>query len=155
MTGTYLPAGLPAPVPAADGLDAEHWAALARHELAVQRCNGCGRHQWGPEWVCHRCRSFDLGWAVVEPRGVIYSWERVWHPVHPVLAEACPYVVVLVELPHADGVRMVGNLHGDPTAPVPIGAEVDAVFEDHFDGEPPYTLVQWQLGEASPACDSG
>ena len=46
--------------------------------------------------------------------GVIYSWERVWHPVHPALAGHGPYIVVLVELPHAGGVRMVGNLLGDP-----------------------------------------
>ncbi|HEX5367239.1 MAG TPA: OB-fold domain-containing protein [Acidimicrobiales bacterium] len=142
-TGSYLPAGLPAPGPAPDGLDAPWWAATAEHRLVVQRCAGCGRHQWGPEWVCHRCRSFDLDWVDVAPRGVIYSWERVWHPVHPALAEACPYVVVLVELPHADGVRMVGNLLGEPTDDVVIGSDVEAVFEDH-DGDTPYTLVQWR-----------
>lgn len=141
----YLPSGIPAPAPASDGLDAEYWAATARHELVVQRCTKCNRHQWGPEWICHRCRSFDLGWVTVEPRGVIYSWERIWHPVHPALAEACPYLVVLVELPHADGIRMVGNLLGEPTLPVPIGAEVEAVFEDHTDGKSPYTLVQWRV----------
>jgi uncharacterized OB-fold protein len=75
---------------------------------------------------------------------VIYSWERVWHPVHPALADACPYVVVLVELPGADGVRMVGNLLGDPIAPVAIGAEVEAVFEDHHDADRSFTLVQWR-----------
>lgn len=141
---TYLPPGLPAPAASTDGLDTEYWAAAARHELVVQRCRACDRHQWGPEWICHRCRSFDLGWAAVEPRGVVYSWERIWHPVHPALAEACPYVVVLVELPHADGVRMVGNLLGEPTEPVVIGAEVEAVFEDHPDADAPYTLVQWE-----------
>jgi uncharacterized OB-fold protein len=94
--------------------------------------------------VCHRCRSFDLEWVEVEGRGVIYSWERVWHPVHPAVAEACPYVVVLVELPHADGIRMVGNLLGDPHEAVVIGAEVEAVFEDHTTADPPYTLVQWR-----------
>ena len=54
-------------------------------------------------------------------------------------------VVVLVELPHADGIRMVGNLLGDPTAPVPIGAPVEAVFEHHPDATPRYSLVQWEL----------
>lgn len=143
-TPAYLPAGLPAPGPAPDGLDAPYWSATAEHRLMVQRCSSCGRHQWGPEWVCHRCRSFDLDWVEVEARGTIYSWERVWHPVHPALAEACPYVVVLVELPHADGVRMVGNLLGDPHDAVAIGAEVEAVFEDHPDAEHAFTLVQWR-----------
>ena len=43
-----------------------------------------------------------------------------------------------------DGVRMVGNLLGDPAAPAAIGAEVEAFFEDHEDADPPYTLVQWR-----------
>ena len=51
-------------------------------------------------------------------------------------------MVVLVELPDAGNVRMVGNLAGDPRAELPIGASVDAVFEDHAEG---HTLVQWKL----------
>jgi len=35
-----------------------------------------------------------------------------------------PYVVVLVELPDAGNVRMLGNLLGDPQQAVKIGAEV-------------------------------
>jgi uncharacterized OB-fold protein len=72
----------------------------------------------------------------------VFSWERVWHPVHAALDEAVPYVVVLVELAHAGGVRMVGNLVGDPLQDVAVGDRVSAVFEDHA-GDPPYTLVQW------------
>jgi uncharacterized OB-fold protein len=148
-TGTVLPPGLAQPRATRDGLDAPYWEATLRHELVVQRCASCGTHQWGPEWVCHACQGFDLDWAAVEPSGVVYSWQRVWHPVHPALADACPYVVLLVELPHADGVRMVGNLVGDPLQDVQIGDAVVAVFEDHPDGDPPYTLVQWRLGPTS------
>lgn len=145
-SSTYLPAGLPAPVPSPDGLDAPYWEATREHRLVVQRCRSCRLHLWGPEWICNHCRSFDLEWVDVAPNGVIYSWERVWHPVHPALAPACPYVVVLVELPHADGVRMVGNLLGDPADEVVIDMAVEAVFEDH-PGENPYTLVQWQRAQ--------
>jgi uncharacterized OB-fold protein len=74
----------------------------------------------------------------------VYAWERVWHPTHPALRDAVPYRVALVELPHAGGVRMVGTLLGDPAEDVPIGAPVEAVFEDHEDSEPAYTLVQWR-----------
>lgn len=139
---TYLPAGLPAPRPSFDGLDTPYWEAARRHELLVQRCDACGTWQWGPEWICHACRSFDLRWTPVEGRGRIYSWERVWHPVHPALKDACPYLVVLVELPQVGNVRMVGNLLGDPLQPVPIGTEVEAVFEDHPEDE--FTLVHWR-----------
>jgi uncharacterized OB-fold protein len=142
MATTYLPSALPVPRPSVDGLDTPYWEATRRHELLVQRCNVCGTWQWGPEWICHGCRSFDLGWTPIEGRGRIYSWERVWHPVHPALKDACPYLVVLVELPEAGNVRMVGNLLGDPLQQVSIGAEVGAVFEDHPEDE--FTLVQWR-----------
>ena len=144
---SYLPEGLPAPAPAVDGLDTEYWEGAKRHELMVQSCNACDRVQWGPEWVCHRCHSFDLGWKQIEGKGKIWSWERVWHPVHPALAESCPYIVVLVELEQHDNIRMVGNLLGDPEQPVIIGAEVEAVFEDRGQGDDSYTLVQWRVTE--------
>ncbi|MFU8815597.1 MAG: Zn-ribbon domain-containing OB-fold protein [Pseudomonadales bacterium] len=141
----HLPAGLPAPRPARDGLDAPYYEALLSGKLLIQRCTACRGWQWGPEWICHRCLSFDLDWAETEPAGRIFSWERVWHPVHPALEQHGPYLVVLVELPQADHVRLVGNLLGDPHQPVRIGGAVEGVFEHHPDGEPPYTLLQWQL----------
>jgi uncharacterized OB-fold protein len=143
---SYLPE-LAWPAPGADGLEAPYWEATRRGELVVQRCSACRGYQWGPEWICHRCLSFELGFEPVEPVGRIYSWERSWHPVHPALAETGPYLVVLVELPGAGGVRMVGNLLGDPTQPVRIGAPVVAVFEDHAE----YSLVQWRLSGADPS----
>lgn len=142
---SYLPPGLPIPVPAPDGLDKGFWEAVARHELAVQRCNRCQTFQFAPEWICHKCQSPELGWHKISGRGRVYSWIRIWNPVHPALKDACPYLVVVVELPDAGGVRMVGNLLGDPLRDVPFGAEVEAVFEDH--SERKYTLVQWQLVE--------
>ena len=138
---SYLPEGLPRPVAAPDGLDQEFWDSARRHELKVQRCRQCRTFLFGPEWICHQCHSFDLEWVKVPARGRIYSWERVWHPVHPALREACPYVIVLVELPYAGNVRMLGNLLGDPQQEIEIGAEVEAVFEDHDK----FTLIQWQL----------
>lgn len=143
MSEFVLPLGLPIPVPAPDGLDRRYWEGTRAHELWVQRCQSCRTWQWGPEWLCHECHSFDVGWERVDARGRIYSWERPWHPVHPSLAEAVPYTVLLVELPHAGGIRMVGNLVGDPLAPFAIGDEVVAVYEDHDDDSQPYTLVQW------------
>lgn len=137
---TYLPAGLPAPTSAPDGLSQPYWDGTRQGKLCIQKCLGCHAWQWGPEWICHRCHSFDLGWQEIEGKGRIYSYERPHHPVHPVLKGHGPYIVVLVELP-AYGVRMVGNLLGDPAQHVPIGASVEAVFEPH-DG---FTLVQWRL----------
>jgi uncharacterized OB-fold protein len=144
VSDSYLPEGLSAPVPEPDGLSAPYWQGLRDNVLKVQRCRACRTWQWGPEWLCHKCLGFDLDWVEVEPRGRIYSWERPWHPVHPVLRDHGPYIVVLVELPDVGNVRMIGNLLGDPHQRVMIGAEVAGVFEHHNDARPAYTLLQWR-----------
>ena len=144
MSGSYLPPGLPQPRPSADRLDGPYWEGTLEHELRIQRCGSCKAWQWGPEWICHQCLGDSMGYESIEPSGVIYSWERVWHPVHPALGHAVPYLIVLVTLPQAGGVRTLGNLVGDPLQEVEIGAPVEAVFEDHLDGDPPFTLVQWR-----------
>jgi hypothetical protein len=110
----------------------------------VQQCGSCGNWQWGPEWLCHKCTSFEIKWVQVEGSGVIYSWERPWHPVHPALKGRGAYTVVLVELPQAGNIRMIGNLLGPDDQEVVIGGEVEAVFEAHDDADTPYTLVQWR-----------
>jgi uncharacterized OB-fold protein len=146
MSTTYLPAGLPIPVPESDGLSRPYWEGLQREELWVQRCSPCQSWQWGPEWICHHCLSFEVGWAQVEGKGRIYSWERVWHPVHVALQQRRdPYIAVLVELPQAAHIRMLGNLLGDPQQTVTIGAPVEVVFEHHTDAEPAFSLAHWRL----------
>ena len=142
---SYLNPGLPVPVASPDGLDAPYWEAAARDVLVMQVCKDCGKYQWGPEWVCHYCHSENVTFEEISPRGQIYSYERVWHPVHPALSEQGPYLIVLVTFPELNDARMVGNLIGDPHQTVKIGADVEAVFEHHRESDPEYTLVNWQL----------
>jgi uncharacterized OB-fold protein len=141
----YLPAGLPTPVSEPDGLSAPYWSGLRDNRLLVQRCSHCQTWQFGPEWLCHHCHGFDPPWIEIEPRGRIFSWERVWHPSHASLKSHGPYLVVLVELPDAGHVRMIGNLLGDPAQEVRIGAEVEGAFEHHPDSRPPFSLLHWKL----------
>lgn len=143
MSDYYLAAGLAAPM--ATDLDAPYWSGLRDNQLCLQRCRSCGKFQWGPEWICHHCHSDDLAYEEVPAVGEIYSYERVWHPVHPALSEQGSYLIVLVRLPQANDVRLVGNLLGDPHAQVNIGARVRGVFEHHEDADHPYTLLQWEL----------
>lgn len=147
-SSTYLPSGLPIPVAEPDGLSAPYWAGLRQNRLLVQRCSDCHAWQFGPEWICHQCHSFDVRWTEVEPRGRIFSWERVWHPSHAALKQHGPYLAILVTLPHAGDIRMIGNLLGDPMQSVVIGSTVEGVFEHHPDSDPPYSLLQWRA-----ACD--
>jgi uncharacterized OB-fold protein len=144
-TSFYLPEGLPIPAPAHDDISGRFWNGLREDLVRVQRNPRTGVYQWPAQWICHDDQGFDVDWVEVAPKGVIYSWTRVWHPVHPVLSEHGPYIVVIVEMPHAGNIRMLGNLLGDPAQTVPIGAAVEGVFEHHEDCQPPYTLLQWRL----------
>lgn len=139
----YLPEGLPQPAAENDGLSKPYWDGLRDEQLLVQRCGECQTWQWGPEWICHHCLSFNMKWQSVEARGQIFSWERSHHPVHPALRERGPYIAILVEMPHAGKVRMLGNLLGDAAQDVVIGAEVIGEYEHHR-GDTPYTLLQWR-----------
>ena len=115
----------------------------------VQRNPRTGSYQFPPQWLCHDTHTFEIEWVETAPRGVIHSFTRVWHPVHPALKDACPYIVVVVELPEAGHVRMLGNLLGDREQPVVIGTPVEAVFEHHNDASPPFTLLQWRVADRS------
>lgn len=144
----YLPPGLPIPVPENDGLSRPYWEGLRANRLLVQRCPSCSNWQFGPEWICHRCHRLDPDWVEVAPSGRIYAFERVWHPVHAALKGHGPYLVVLVELPEAGGIRLIGNLLGDPRQAVEIGTAVEGVFEHHADAQPAYSLLQWRVASS-------
>ena len=140
MTNTALPAGLPTPEAARDGVDAPFWDGLRDHRLLIPQCRSCGEHWFPPDWVCPHCRARTFDWHEVPATGRVFTWTRVWHPTHPALAEACPYVVVVVALDADPSIRMIGNLVGDPTAPLAIDGRVEGVFEDGQEA----TLLQWR-----------
>jgi uncharacterized OB-fold protein len=145
MNESPLLPGLARPVPMPDGLDAAYWQGLAAGELRIQRCAVCGTWQVPPEWICHACHAWHPQWSPVAPEGVVYTWMRVRHPVHPALRERVPYVVVVVTVPAAGNVKLLGNLLGDPEQDVRIGAPVEGVFERHPEG---HVLLQWRRASA-------
>ena len=59
------------------------------------------------------------------------------------------YIAVLVELPKAGNVRMIGDLLGDPHQEMVIGTPVEVVFEHHRSAHPPYTLAHWRLASGN------
>ncbi|WP_172937894.1 OB-fold domain-containing protein [Rhodococcus sp. MS16] len=140
-TDAYLSQPFVTPRPLPDGFDLPHHEGLRDHRLVLPHCGACGMWTWPPDVICWNCHTFKLEWTETKPEGRIYSWTRVWHPARPELAVDAPYLIVLVELPHASGVRLIGNLLGPGEQEVKCGMPVTGVFEDSADGE--YTLLQW------------
>ena len=133
--------------PADDGLDTPHWEALRAGRLLLQRCHECAMWVWSPRPICPDCHSFDMGWQAVEAVGSIYSWTRTWQPFTPESTGHLPYVLVLVELPAADGCRVLGVLADADGVTPQIGSPVRGVVEQPPDPDH-WPLVRWHLADA-------
>jgi uncharacterized OB-fold protein len=97
--------------------------AARRHELVVQRCNGCDAVLHVPRAYCRACGSWDTRWQPVSGRGTLHAWTVVRHAVHP--AYPAPYTVLLVELDaDASGAHMIGALPGTPDLQIDQPLEV-------------------------------
>ncbi|WP_308203454.1 bifunctional MaoC family dehydratase N-terminal/OB-fold nucleic acid binding domain-containing protein [Lentzea californiensis] len=96
------------------------WEGTRLGELRIQRCGGCGllRHPPGP--MCPECGAIKPKYLVSEGYGVVYSYVVHHHPQVP--GKQTPFVIALVELD--EGVRMLGELDGEPS----VGLPVEVVF---------------------------
>lgn len=85
----------------------EYWAAAARGELAIPRCDECGTFSWYPSESCHACGRALFTWTTMSGRGRLFAWTVVRHPFLPQFAEEVPYVPGLVALDEDPAVRIV------------------------------------------------
>lgn len=115
----------------ADPLTQPFWDAAKDDRLSVPRCTSCGTFRLPPSPFCFHCQSRGVEYTDLPGTGTIYSFTVVRHPLHPDLADACPYVSGVVELDGTQGAgaRMLVNIIDcDPDA-VRIGDRVEIVFE--------------------------
>jgi uncharacterized OB-fold protein len=109
--------------PSPDGLTAELYAHLARGELRLQRCDGCGAWRHPPRVMCGRCGSEAWQWTATSGRGVVYSWTVTHQALVPPFAEDVPYAVVVVEL--EEGPRLVTAVRGIEHGALRLGLPVE------------------------------
>jgi hypothetical protein len=123
------------PVPLPDDASAPFWEAAARHELVVQQCARCSALTHPPRSMCPACGSFERTFSNVSGKGRVWSWVVAHPPVLPAFQDRAPYNVVVVDLD--EGVRMIGNLQGEPREGLPV----EVTFEDVEEG---VALPQWK-----------
>jgi uncharacterized OB-fold protein len=85
---------------------AEFWAAAAREELVIPRCDGCGRSRWYPMDTCRVCDTGPYTWTATSGRGTLFSWVVATHAFIPAFADVVPFVPALVALDEDPGVRV-------------------------------------------------
>ncbi len=100
----------PFPVPVPDADTKSFWEAAGKRRLVVPRCAECAAWCWQPKPICPRCHADALVWTELAGDARVLSWTALYPPLLPAFAEHAPFVVLLVELVEAAGVRMVGPL---------------------------------------------
>jgi uncharacterized protein len=110
----------------------EFFEAVARGELAVQRCSACGLLRHYPRPHCPSCLSPEWTWQACSGKGTVYTFTVIRQNGNPRFRERLPYVVAVVELD--EGVRMLTNVVGCDVDEVRVGMPVAAVFEQDPDG---------------------
>lgn len=111
------------------GADERYWQALDQGRLELPRCASCRRWSWPAPFRCSECGAAEAEWDAVEPVGVIYSWTRTWHNFGGAEALGLPYVSVLVEVPAAGGIRLLGLFDNElppPSIGLPVTGKVVA-----------------------------
>jgi uncharacterized OB-fold protein len=107
------------------------WDAAKEDRLVAPKCARCGTFRLPPSAFCFNCQSRDVEWVELPGTATIYSYTVVRHPLHPDLAEICPYVSGVVELDGTQGAgaRMLVNIIDVDPETVKIGDRVKIVFE--------------------------
>jgi uncharacterized OB-fold protein len=117
----------PRPLPRVAGDAAPYWRALAAGRIELQHCRACRRWVFYPRPFCPFCRSTEVAWQEVAPRGKVYTFTVVRKPTNPYFFAHAPYVYAVVEL--EVGVRLPTMLVACDPERVAIGDPVEAVFD--------------------------
>jgi len=125
------------------GLDRPYWDALAQGRLALPRCAGCSRWHWPAVARCGDCGGWDIHWHDVSPHGTIFSWIRTWHPFAGTESLPVPFISVIVELPEAGGIRLLGLME-EEEGDCAVGLPVTARISERGFGEGTIPVLRWR-----------
>jgi uncharacterized OB-fold protein len=88
----------------------EFWAAAARGELAIPRCDACGTYAWYPREACEACGRSSFTWTTMSGRGRLFAWTVVRHAFLAQFSDDVPYATGLVALDEDPSVRIVTRI---------------------------------------------
>ncbi len=99
--------------------------AARNHQLAVQKCDICGKLRFPAAPLCLACDSPKSSWVTVSGRGKIFSFTVMHRAYHP--AFKAPYALAVIELD--EGVKITSNVVGIEPAKVKCGMPVEVMFD--------------------------
>jgi len=111
-----------------DERTAEYFAAAARGELMLPRCDGCNQLVWYPEEECPHCGAHSFTWTRVSGRGRVFTWTVVRRAFLPAFEEMVPFVTALISLEEDPAVRIVSYVVDCEPDALAADLPVEAVF---------------------------
>jgi uncharacterized OB-fold protein len=116
------------PLPDVDEpLTAPFFAAAARGELAIPRCDACDAHVWYPHETCPHDGG-NLTWTAVSGRGTLFTWAVVRRAFLPAFEDRVPFVTALVALDEDPAVRICTYVVDTAAADLVADAPVAVTF---------------------------
>ncbi len=122
------------PQPAPDADTEGFWEAAAEGRLTLCRCVECQIWLHPPLERCRRCAG-DTAFEPVSGTGTLYSFIVQRQPAVVGYLDGTPYVVALVELDGAPGVRLPARIVDTEPDCVSVGMRVEVDFADLPGGE--------------------
>jgi uncharacterized OB-fold protein len=123
---------------------APFWQGCNEGRLLVPSCER-GHLNWPPRPVCQVCYEWNRSWVEVSGHGSLFSWTVVHRTrLHP-FASQVPYVVGVIALAAAGGLRMLGRCNIELAA-AKVGLELVVDFEQI---EPNVALPVWRRADST------
>lgn len=120
---------------------APFWEGTSEHKLKIQQCGDCGTHRWPPRVTCRNCRSTNVGWVEVAPKGTLFTYTTVGRATAKGFANV-PYAVGFVSLDAPSGIRIIGNVVGVDPSQLVIGMALEGRFSKAGPNSE-MTLMHW------------
>ena len=116
------------PVPTVDELNRPFWEGAREGRLMLQRCAGCGHHQFYPRPFCLACASDQLEWVQASGDGHLVTFTVVHRTADAAFADEVPYVFGVVEL--GEGPRLTVDVVGTPVDSLRCDMPATIVFTE-------------------------
>ena len=135
--------GLERAAPVPNDLTKPFWDACNERRLVLQNCAACERLQDPPAQRCDKCGLADnFEWKEVQGRGHIDVYFVIRDSRIKGFRSAQPINFAVITLDEDLGINFLSNLPGTPPGEVPVGAQVELIFEETSTGQ---LVHEWRV----------
>ena len=136
--------GLERPAPVPNELTKPFWEACNERRLVLQNCTYCERLQYPPtpqvRCTCGSDGTFE--WREVEGKGHIDVYMVIRDSRIRGFQSAQPINFAVITLDEDPGINFLSNLPGTSPGEVPVGAQVELIFEETSTGQ---LVHEWRV----------